>query len=251
MLRGSGLLWQDGATHAIAAGDAICALAGGPAHTLIAGGDGLEVLAFGENAAPPLVRLPHAGMLRRGPFWIDASGTDPLKAEAAAGPLAVPDPSPRPANVVATTDAPFEEMREGKFVATEYDLGTGTGSVRTGLRHALLAAGRWSCPPHWHASEHEIFVILEGAATLELYDNRGELAEEHPLRAGDVVRRPWGRPKLAHALRAADEGDLTYLAYGMRRDDEIVFYPRSRKARLGSVLVRLETADDYWDGERY
>ena len=64
-------------------------------------------------------------------------------------------------------------------------------------------------------------------------------------------RRPLGRPKRAHALRAAADADCTYLAYGMRRDDEIVFYPRSRKAYLGGVLVRLELADDYWDGERY
>ncbi len=251
VLRGSGLLWQDGATHELAPGDAVCARAGGSAHTLIAGDDGLDVLAFGENIAPPLVALPHAGMIRRGAFWIDAAGTDPLEAEAAAGPLEVPAPSPRPANVVATADAPFEEMRESKFVASEYDLGAGTGSVRTGLRHAVLPPGKWSCPPHWHSLEHEIFVVLDGAATLELYDNDGQLAEEHPLRAGDVVRRPWGRPKLAHALRASGEASLTYLAYGMRRDDEIVFYPRSRKAWLGGVLVRVEPAGDYWDGERY
>ena len=37
----------------------------------------------------------------------------------------------------------------------------------------------------------------------------------------------------------------------MRREDDIIFYPRSRKAYLGNVLVRLELADDYWDGERY
>ena len=250
VLGGSGLLWQDGATHAIAAGDAICALAGGPAHTLIAGDDGLDVLAFGENVAPPLVHLPHAGMLRRGAYWIDASGTDPLEAEAAAGPLAVPAPSPRPANVVATADAPFDEMREGKFRAAEHDLGTGTGSVRTGLRHAVLPPASWSCPPHLHAVEHEIFVALDGAATLELYDNDGQVAEEHPLRPGDVVRRPFGHPARAHALRSGD-GDFTYLAYGMRREEDIIFYPRSRKAYLGSVLVRLELADDYWDGERY
>jgi len=93
--------------------------------------------------------------------------------------------------------------------------------------------------------------VLDGAATLEPYANDGVLAQEHPLRPGDVVRRPLGRPKLAHALRAADDSDLTYLVYGMRRDDEIVFYPRSRKAWLGSALVRLELVEDYWDGERF
>lgn len=251
VLGGSGLLWQDGHTCEIAAGDAICALAGGPAHTLIAGDDGLEVLAFGENVDPPLVRLPHAGMLRRGAFWIDAADTDPLDAEAAAGPLDVPPPGPRPANVVATDDAPYEEMSEGKFVAWERNLGEGAGSVRTGIRYDVVAPGKWNCPPHWHSSEHELFAILEGAGTLELYDNDGQLAEEHLLRAGDVVRRPFGKPKLAHAIRAADDGELTLLAYGMRCPEEIVFYPRSRKAWLGSVLVRLEIADDYWQGERY
>ena len=64
------------------------------------------------------------------------------------------------------------------------------------------------------------------------------------------MRRPFGHPRRAHALRSGD-GNFTYLAYGMRREEDIIFYPRSRKAYLGSVLVRLELADDYWDGERY
>ena len=67
MLGGSGLLWQDGATHAIAAGDAICALAGGPAHTLIAGDDGLDVLAFGENVAPRSSASPTPGCCAAAP----------------------------------------------------------------------------------------------------------------------------------------------------------------------------------------
>jgi hypothetical protein len=42
---------------------------------------------------------------------------------------------------------------------------------------------------------------------------------------------------------------MTYLPYGMRRPNEIVFYPRSRKAWVGQVMVRFETVADYWDGE--
>jgi len=49
-------------------------------------------------------------------------------------------------------------------------------------------------------------------------------------------------------LRAGDEG-LTYLAYGTRVPGEIVYYPRSRKAWLGRVLVRMDLVEDYWDGE--
>jgi uncharacterized cupin superfamily protein len=92
-------------------------------------------------------------------------------------------------------------------------------------------------------------VVLEGGGDLLLFDDRAELVEEHPLRAGHCVARPGpSRPKLAHALRGGPEG-VTYLAYGMRRPDEITYYPMSRKARLGGVLVRLDLADDYWEGE--
>jgi hypothetical protein len=54
--------------------------------------------------------------------------------------------------------------------------------------------------------------------------------------------------RLAHALRAGQEG-MTYLAYGTRDTGEIVYYPRSKKAWLGRVLVRVEMVEDYWEGE--
>lgn len=248
VLGGSGLAWLDGATYAIAAGDTLVCVADGPAHTLIAGPDGLDVLAFGENVDPPLVRLPHAGVIRRGAFWLDALGTDPLEREAAAGPLDVRAPTlPRPPCLIALHDAPLDELERGEYRCREYDVGSGAGSQRTGLRHSTMPAAAWSCPPHWHSAEHELFLVLEGDGELLLFANDATLAEQHPLRAGSVVRRPAGT-NLAHALRAGD-GGMTYLAYGMRRSDEVVFYPRSRKAWLGRALVRVELADDYWEGE--
>jgi uncharacterized cupin superfamily protein len=111
----------------------------------------------------------------------------------------------------------------------------------------VVAPEALNCPPHWHAAEHELFVVLDGAGTLELYDNQGAVAEEHALRPGHCVSCPAGM-RLAHALRAAEEG-LTYLAYGTRDTSEIVYYPRSKKAWLGRVLVRVELVEDYWEGE--
>ena len=110
-----------------------------------------------------------------------------------------------------------------------------------------MPPGKLNCPPHWHAGEHELFVVLEGGGTLELYDNAGKLAEEHPVRAGHCISRPAGG-RLAHMLRAGDQG-MTYLAYGTRDTGEIVYYPRSKKAWLGRVLVRVEPIEDYWEGE--
>jgi uncharacterized cupin superfamily protein len=247
VLEGSGLAWIDGAVHEIGPGDTIVYLAGGPEHTVVAGADGLSVLAYGENHDPPLVRLPRAGMVRRAGIWLEASRDDPLAREAAAGPLELPDPTRRPPCSVALDDVELDVDQVGEVDTAERDIARAGGSVRTGLRHVVVAPGALNCPPHWHAAEHELFVILDGDGTLLLYDNQGKLAEEHALRAGHCVSCPAGM-RLAHALRAGGHG-MTYLAYGTRDTGEIVYYPRSRKAWLGRVLVRLDLADDYWEGE--
>lgn len=247
VLEGSGLGWVDGAVHAIGPGDTLVYVAGGPLHTVIAGGDGLSVLAYGENHAPPLVRLPRAGMIRRGEVWLEASHDDPLEREAAAGPLELPAPAPRPPCSVALDDVEVETDEVGDFAITERDVARAAGSVRTGLRYNVVPPGKLNCPPHWHAAEHELFVVLAGGGTLELYDNQANLSEEHALRPGHCVARPAGTNR-AHMLRAGDEG-LTYLAYGTRDTSEIVYYPRSKKAWLGRVMVRVEPVEDYWEGE--
>jgi uncharacterized cupin superfamily protein len=248
VLEGSGLAWLDGAVHEIGVGDTIVYLASGPEHTVIAGDDGLSVLAYGENHAPIVTRLPRAGVGRRASLVIELSNDDPLQREAAAGPLEPPEPTPRPPCIVALEDVELEVEEEGDIATTERDVARAAGSVRTGLRYNTVPAGKLNCPPHWHGNEHELFVVLEGGGELELYDNQAEVLERHPLRAGHCVARPGPGRKLAHALRGGPNG-MTYLAYGMRDPSEIVYYPRSRKAWLGSVMARLELVDDYWEGE--
>ena len=121
------------------------------------------------------------------------------------------------------------------------------GSTLCGVRHEVMPPGAWSCPPHWHAQEHELFHVLEGDGQLLLFDDDGAQREAVPIRAGHLVSRP-AATGVAHALRAGGRG-LTYLAFGTREPGEVVFYPRSRKAYLGPLLVRVEPVADYWDGE--
>lgn len=248
VLEGSGLAWLDGAVHEIGVGDTIVYVAGGPEHTVIAGDDGLSVLAYGENHAPIMTRLPRAGVGRRRDLVIELSHDDPLQREAAAGPLDLPEPTPRPPCIVALEDVELEVEEVGDVATTERDVASAAGSVRTGLRYDTVPAGKLNCPPHWHGNEHELFVVLEGGGELLLYDNHGQVAETHALRAGHCVARPGPGRRLAHALRGGPDG-MTYLAYGMRDRGEIVYYPRSRKAWLSGVMVRLELVDDYWEGE--
>jgi uncharacterized cupin superfamily protein len=108
-------------------------------------------------------------------------------------------------------------------------------------------------PPHCHSEEEEIFIMLEGSATLELWpspvmESRGRKLEQIELRSGHVVSRPAGT-KIAHSFRGGPEG-VTMLIYGTRRPNDICWYPRSNKVywRGLGVIGRIE-ALDYWDGE--
>jgi uncharacterized cupin superfamily protein len=184
-----------------------------------------------------------------GQRWLPLDGPDPFRAEAAAGPLAVPEPEPeRPRHVVNVADLEGDEDRlRGDVGSTWRDLGRAAGSALIGLRHIEVAPGRLSAPPHCHSAEEELFVVLSGHGALELLHPDGA-AESVPVRAGSVVARPPGTG-VAHAFGAGDDG-LTLLACGERDPSDICFYPRSGKLSVRGVraIFRVQRVD-YWDGE--
>jgi uncharacterized cupin superfamily protein len=135
---------------------------------------------------------------------------------------------------------------EGEFEGRWKRLGRDAGAVRTGLSWARLGAGEEGADPHVHAGEEEIFVVLAGTGTLSLWPSPlrerrgGEQREQHELRAGHVVSRPAGSG-VSHHLVGGSEG-ITYLAYGERKPDDIVYYPRSNKIffRGLGLMTRVE-----------
>ena len=69
-------------------------------------------------------------------------------------------------------------------------LGLAAGSRLTGLNHVVVRHNRLNCPPHVHAAEEEIFVVLEGEGTVLAYDcdSRPPQLRVHAVTAGDVQR---------------------------------------------------------------
>lgn len=253
VLGGSGLSWQGGETYEVGEGDCLVHEDGGPPHTLQAGPEGLDVLAFGTREYDEAAYLPRAGVLWLGEHYVDAADPErtPWMREAAAGPPPLPDaPSERPATIVNLADVPTDPYDRAGYVAVDRRPGAVAGSVRTGLNHQVVEPGQRNCPPHCHASEEEIFVILAGSGRLELLPANPPRAEPevHEVRAGHVVSRP-AHTRIAHSFVAGDEG-LTLLAYGTREPNDIAFYPRSRKVFFRGVglMTRLDQLD-YWDGE--
>jgi uncharacterized cupin superfamily protein len=245
VLDGTGLSWQDEKTYDVRAGDCLVHRAGWEAHTLIAGPDGLDVLAFGERTNATASYLPRAGVVRMGVTVEVSESPHPWEREEAAGDLELPDPSPQPATIVNLDD----------FDGPDRELAGNAGSERSGLNWVSLAAGEEGAPPHCHSEEEEIFVVLDGDGTLELWPaphatrvDPEAARQDLAVRAGHVISRPAGT-RVGHCLRAGSAG-MTYLAYGTRKPNDISYYPRSNKIffRGVGVIARLENLE-YSDGE--
>jgi uncharacterized cupin superfamily protein len=237
VLGGEGLLWQEGQTCAVGAGDCIVHRPKRGAHTLRGGAGGLDVLVFGQRRDPALTALPRAGVAWSFPRWVElGDGDSPFAREAAAGAPECPPPAvERTANVVALADVPVV------FAGRVRRLGQAAGAVATGLNHVVLAADGRGAPAHCHSLEEELFVVLAGDGILELWGRGAASAEEHPLRVGDVIARP-AASGVAHALRAGAEG-LTYLAYGTRESSDMCFYPQSGRVSLRGLGIALSSPE--------
>ena len=233
-------------------GDCLVHLALVHAHTLRAGPDGLDVLAFGERSYAANTLLPRAGVSWLGPTWVLEGAPDdhPWKREADAGPPEVGEIAERPSRIVNVRDVE-PQVREGATVArASRDLGRAAGSYKTGIKHLEVRPGKLNNPPHCHSAEEEIFVVLDGEGTVELWPHlrQGGQLDTHEVRRGTVVARPAGNGR-PHAFRAGEQG-LTVLVFGTRDPRDVTYYPRSRKVSFRGIglIGRLDVLD-YWDGE--
>jgi uncharacterized cupin superfamily protein len=242
VLAGAGLSWQGDALHEVRAGDLIVHLADGEPHTLLAAGtEPLEVLAYASGSPTQLTLLPRAGVAWIGSRWIPQDAPHPFQAEPPAGVL--PPLAPRPATIVALADVEPAVQDRGPVHRTRRDLGRAAGSQLSGLQHVTVAPGRRSSVRHCHSHDDELFLVLAGAATLLLGDER------HAVRPGSVVARP-PATGVAHSFEAGDEG-LVLLAYGTRQPADTCWYPDSQKIAFRGLgmIGRIEPLD-YWDGEQ-
>jgi uncharacterized cupin superfamily protein len=136
VLAGSGLAWQDGNVHEVRPLDCVIHRPDEMEHTFVAGPDGLEYLVFGTRHPTELGWLPRSRAIRLGWPWVEGRDDDPWDVEATAEPLAVGQPSPRPANIVNVDEVEHEE-HEG--LVTTAPLATCGRSMRAGLHWEKIA----------------------------------------------------------------------------------------------------------------
>jgi uncharacterized cupin superfamily protein len=243
VLSGSGLAWQDEVVHEVRPRDCVIHRADEHEHTFVAGPEGLEYIVFGTRHPTEFGWLPRSRAIRIGWPWAEGRDDNPWDIEATVPPLEVREPAPRPENIVNVDEVELQTHRHQTFAYFTPDSTT----KLAGLGWETLPAGHRGSVPHCHSAEEEIFVILDGTATLELWNHDGGV-EETPLRAGHLVARPPGSG-VSHSFRAGPDG-VTMLVYGTRDPNDMCWYPRSKKIKwrgLG-VMGRIETLD-YFDGE--
>jgi uncharacterized cupin superfamily protein len=243
VLAGSGLAWQDGEVHEVRPLDCVIHRPDEMEHTFAAGPDGLEYLVFGTRHATELGWLPRSRAIRLGWPWVEGRDDDPWEVEATVAPLALGDPAPRPPNILNVEEVELESVRNRRFAYFT----PGETTKLAGLAWERIDPGHRGSVPHCHSAEEEVFVILGGTATLELWSNDLNV-EETPLRAGHLVARPPGT-RISHSFRAGPDG-VDMLVYGTRDPNDMGWFPRSRKIswRGFGVVGRIETLD-YFDGE--
>jgi uncharacterized cupin superfamily protein len=241
VLAGSGLAWQDGDVHEVRPRDCIIHRADQHEHTFVAGPEGLEYLVFGTRHPTEIGWLPRSRAIRIGWPWVEGRDDDPWDVEATVPPLEVGEPKPRPENIRNVDEVELESERHQTWAG----LASRTDTDLAGMAWERIAAGQTGSVPHSHSEEEEIFVILEGSATLHLEPNprhaaNGDEPEEHALRPGHVVVRP-PATGVSHWFRAGEDG-CAMLVYGTRKPGDLCFYPRSNTISFRGlgVIARVE-----------
>lgn len=107
-----------------------------------------------------------------------------------------------------------------------------------------LLPGQLSCPYHYHSHHEEVFIIIEGQATLR-QNNECKI-----MKKGDLVFFP-NSEKGVHQLYNHTDSPVKYLDLTTSMGTDICKYPDSDKINAGKgEIYKMETKVDYYHGEK-
>lgn len=118
------------------------------------------------------------------------------------------------------------------------------GAKKLGFHAEILPPGAFSCPYHFHHSEEELFLVLEGEATLRQNN------EFRRVTRGDLIFFP-NSPEGAHQFYNHSDKPFRFLALSTMDHFEVCEYPDSKKINVSKVKKVFQgvSSVDYWHGE--
>jgi len=146
----------------------------------------------------------------------------------------------------------FDEAREQPgFRARRARIGRQAGSERLGISLWEVLPGEAAYPYHYHLTDEELVIVLDGVLRLRTPEGWRELAR------GEVVSFPRGE-RGGHQLVNRSAETVRFIALSTQGDPDVVIYPDSGKlgaferlSRGGGLQSMFRIADlvDYYDGE--
>ena len=149
---------------------------------------------------------------------------------------------------VLTTGVEYDAADPEGFRAGMNRFGQAIGASMMGASVYVLPPGQSNCPYHYEYGNEEWLLVLDGVLTIRHPGGEDELEQ------GDVVCFPVG-PDGGHRLLNHSEADVRVLMFSTRFEPSVAVYPDSDKIGVwpgddrDHLLVRRESAVDYWDGE--
>ena len=138
-------------------------------------------------------------------------------------------------------DVPAGRWDDGEIAATRRRLGVASGAKRLGVAVIEIDPGKRSTPPHSHADEDEIFLVLAGGG-LSYQTSGPDDVRTYRIGVDDLVWHPANGD--AHTLIAGDEG-LTVLVVAEGSRTNITYLPRTRQFWLGPVWAPAESVQPF------
>jgi uncharacterized cupin superfamily protein len=149
-------------------------------------------------------------------------------------------------------DPSFDQIRDREgFRAMRARLGRQAGAERLGLSLWELPAGQAAYPYHFHYTEEELLIVLEGSPSLRTPEGWRKLA------SGEVVCFPRGE-RGAHQLLNETEELVRFLSCSTSGEPDVVSYLDSGKIGVFErradgagldAMFRAVDAVDYYEGE--
>lgn len=137
------------------------------------------------------------------------------------------------------------------FRANRALLARQAGAQRLGLSLWELPAGEAAYPYHFHLSDEELLIVLEGRPSVRTADGWREL---EPGEVASFLSGPDG----AHQVVNWGQETVRFLTFSTSGQPDTVIYPDSQKLaagerRPGGFSIRIHWPEsalaDYWDGE--